>query len=133
MRKLAHATAVALALALPSGGCALLNAAQFATASITNPVTPARLNAVESAMTVAFAALNGYKKACIKGVADVNCRANIAKIQVYTRKAPALLASARAFVRKKDQVNAITAYNELVALIAQFKSEATAAGVPTGG
>ena len=133
MRKLLAACLLALSLA----GCAQLQAALQAgsliTATINNPVTPDRLNAVENTMIIAFAGLNAYKQACLKGAADVNCRSNIAAIQAYTRRIPPLLTQLRLFVRMNDQVNAIVVYNQIQGLIAAFKSTAATAGVPMGG
>lgn len=133
MRKIL--TTVLLVLSLT--GCAqlqaVIQAGQFATATVTNPVTPARLYEVENGMILAFAALNGYRAACLKGAADVNCRANILAIQAYTKRIPPLLAQVRVFVRNNDQINAVVVYNQIIALIANFKSTAAAAGVPTGG
>ncbi len=127
---------LAIALAVSLGGCAtiqtLISAASIATASVTNPVTPERLYEVENGMIVAVAALNAYKKSCLAGAADVNCRANIRAIQAYTRRIPPLLAQARAFVRSGDQVNAVVVYNQILALVANFRSTAAAAGVQIG-
>ena len=122
--------AATLACTLGFGGCATI---QAITSSTTNPVTPERLYQVENAMIVAVAGLNAYRQSCLKGVADVNCRKNIAAIQVYTRRIPPLLTQARTFVRNNDQVNAIVVYNQIMTLIANFKSTAAAAGVPIGG
>ena len=135
MRKLALIVAVALLPAV--AGCArlqaIVQAGQFATASVTNPVTPAMLAEVENGMIIAFAGLNAYKASCRKGAADVNCRENIKAIQAYTRRLPPLVTQVRIFVRNNDKVNAVVAYNQIVALIANFKSAAVAAGVPIGG
>jgi len=128
MRKLFLAAAMVATIAL--GGCTSL---QLITGSTSNPVTPERLYQVENAMIVAVAGLNAYRQSCLKGVADVNCRKNIAAIQVYTRRIPPLLTQARTFVRNNDQVNAIVVYNQIMTLIANFKSTAAAAGVPIGG
>lgn len=133
MRKTLIALTAVFALLTVSGCAALqsvLNATSFITTSVTNPVTPERLNAVEQALTVVFAAGNAWKKACRAGAAEANCRANIATAQTYTRKLPGLLTQLRAFVKNNDQVNAIVVYNQITAIIANFKSAAAQSGIP---
>lgn len=122
-----------LVLALSLGGCVtdnlalnLITAVKAVTVGVDNPVTKSDLNAFENSMIVAFAGLNAYKKACIRGAADVNCRANVAKVQVYTRKLPAALATTRGFVKSGDQVNAVKAYATAKQLFNDFTADATA-------
>ncbi len=133
MRKLL----LALACVISLGGCATVEAlfsiSQFATASISNPVTPDMLNKIELGMRIALDGLKTYRQSCIDGLAEVNCRRNIVAIQAYTRRIPPLLTQARSFVRNNDQIDAIVVYNQIVALIANFKSAATAAGVAIKG
>ena len=128
---------LAVALVVGLGGCAtiqkLIDAGNFATANITNPVTPDRLNKAEQAMIVVFSLGNTWKTLCVQGLAEVNCRKNIAAAQVYTRKLPALLIQTRAFVKNNDQVNAILVYNQMLGLISTFKGQVVAAGVPGAG
>jgi uncharacterized protein YceK len=128
---------LALVLALGLTGCASIQGAfqagQLLTASYTNPVTREMLYNAENALIVAFAGLNAYKKSCLAGAAEANCRGNIARIQVYTRQIPPLLTQLRKFVKANDQVNAVIVYNEVVDLIARFKAVAVEAGVPVGG
>lgn len=122
-----------LPLALALGGCPSmsesLNAVQLATIGVTNPVTKQDLYNFENTMIVAFAALNGYKKACIRGVVDTNCRANVAAMQTYTQQMPGLLATTRNFVKNNDQVNAASAFSTLQTLYGQFKTLALANNV----
>lgn len=123
---------LALALAFGLGACSVtdgVNALSTAIVGTTNPVTKNDLYAFENSMIVAFAGLNAYKKSCIAGAADVNCRANVAKLQVYTRRIPAALATTRAFVRQNDTVNAQIAYTALKQLFADFTAVATANNV----
>ena len=122
-------------LALPGCGSIqkIIDAGNFATANVSNPVTPDRLNKAEQAMTVVFALGNSWKTLCVQGLAEANCRKNIAAAQVYTRKLPALLTQTRAFVKANDQVNAILVYNQILGLIATFKGQVVAAGVPGAG
>jgi len=128
---------LALALVLGLAGCAQLGQAlqvgSLVTASYTNPVTPTMLYQVENGAIIIVAGLGAYKKACLQGVADVNCKANVRKIQVYTKQVRALLPSLRTFVKANDQINAVTVYNEIVSLIGQVKTTAASSGVPMGG
>ena len=133
MRKIILAVALAIGLT----GCGtvqtLMDASQFVTASVTNPITQERLYKVESAMVIAFAALNAYRQACLQGAAETHCRENIAKIQAYTRRIPPLMTQLRTFVANNDQINAIVVYNQVKQLIDSFKAEAAAAGIPLQG
>jgi hypothetical protein len=133
MKKLALVLLVALGI----GGCAqlqaLTGAISLSSTTYSNPVTLDKLYAAENSMIVAFAALGAYKQACSQGVADVNCKANVRKIQAYTRQLPPMLSQVRAFVKNNDQINAVIVYNEVVSLVTNLKSAAVAAGVPMGG
>jgi hypothetical protein len=110
------------------GGCAQIQKAAdvvvAVTKSYTNPVTRADLDAAEGGVQLVFTGLNTYKRACVQGIADKNCRENIKAIQVYTRKVPPILKNLRAFVDSGDQINATTAYNTLMNLIRDVRSEA---------
>jgi hypothetical protein len=125
-----------LSLALFGGGCAQLQTLtgdlSLVTKSIANPVTPADEVAVEVALGGARDLLEVYKNACIAGSADVNCKANIAQIQVYTRQIKPLVAQLRTFVDTNDQINAAAVYNSLKALYTTVKSTATQLGVNLG-
>lgn len=100
-----------------------------ATGSIANPVTRDDLYTFENTMIVAFAGLNAYKKACLRGAVDTNCKANIRAMQVYTRQIPPLLVQARTFVKNNDQVNARLVLDQAKQLYATFSSIAVANGV----
>lgn len=132
MKKLLIAAMVALSL----GGCAtidqVINAAQVVTKSYTNPVTKNDLYQVESGVRIAFTALQAYKDSCAKGLADTNCKSNVAAVQVYTRQLPPLLVQLRGFVKDNDQVNAITVYNQISQLVTNFKSAARNVGINVG-
>lgn len=127
---------LALTLGLALGGCAQLTAIEtglsLATKSITNPVTTKELYEVESTINVGLALLQNYKSACARGAADVNCRDNVAKIQVYTREIPPYLMQLRRFVKANDQINATLIYNNLVTLYSNAKQTATNLGVNMG-
>jgi hypothetical protein len=122
--------------ALLAGGCAQLQAIgtgiSLATKSIANPVTKAEEAQVELALDTAVQALLVYKRACVAGSADKNCKMNIAQIQAYTRQVPSLVAQLRTFVDNNDQVNASVVYNQLTALYTNVKSAAASLGVSLG-
>lgn len=124
---------LALTLGLALAGCAQLQKVVDTTSAIVvgvnNPIGNDELYALENSMIVAFAGLNAYKRACIAGAVGSSCRDVIARLQVHTRKIPPALKRLRAFVRDNDRVNAITAYNEVRAMIDIFKAEASANGV----
>ena len=126
MRKIILAITLSLALS----GCASL---QLATKTIDNPVTRTQEAEVELVLDSALQGLKTYKKACVDGAADVHCRDNIARIQVYTRQVKPLVAQLRTFVDTNDQVNAIVVYNQLTALYTNIKAAAGAVGVNIGG
>lgn len=125
MRKLLTVTLIAVSLS----GCAGL---KLITSSAGNPVTPDVLYQVENTITVAFAGLNAYRRACVLNAVDLRCRENIRAIQPFTRKIPPLLTQLRTFVRVNDQVNAVVVYNELVQLVSNLKSLADAKGIQIG-
>lgn len=122
-----------LALALSLGACAQLQSFEAGIAAVTvgvnNPVTKRDLYNFENGMTVVFAGLNAYKRACVQGAVDAKCKDNIRKIQVYTRQVPAVLRTARNYVKNNDQVNARIAYNTLVELYNEAKAIAISSGV----
>src|SRR4051812_44192457 len=106
MRKLFLAAALTVSL----GGCAtfdnIRDVISIGTSSVANPVTKERLYQLESAATIVFAGLNGWKDSCVRGLINVNCKDQIAQVQVYTRQIPPYLTQLRAFVKNNDQVNA---------------------------
>jgi predicted small secreted protein len=125
-----------VALAFGVAGCAQMQAVgtgiSLATKSIANPVTKTEEAQVELAVDTAIQALLVYKRACVQGTADVNCRDNIHQIQAYTRQVPPLVAQLRHFVDTNDQVNATVVYNELTTLYVNVKNAAAALGVNLG-
>lgn len=127
---------LALTLTLSLAGCAtfenIKTAIQLGTASIANPVTPTRLNEMESAVTLVFAGLNAWKKTCADGLINANCRDQVAAVQVYTRQIPPYLTQLRGFVKVNDQVNATVVFNSITALIGTVKSQAAASGQQIG-
>jgi hypothetical protein len=132
MRRILASLAVVLVL----GGCAQLqtlqNIAHFATATVSNPVTPEMEAQIELGFDAAVQILLTYRRACIRGEADVNCRRNIEIIQPYTREAKPLIARLRSFVDNNDQVNAVVAYNQLVGLYGSLKTSAASVGMNVG-
>lgn len=132
-------TIFAVTLALSLTGCASIpglpslqsiqTAVQLGTASVTNPVTPERLNQAESALVLVFTGLNAWKASCKNGVIPPACRDQIASVQVYTRKLKPILVELRGFVRNNDQVNAFVAFNTFSSLIATVKTQAAQNGV----
>jgi hypothetical protein len=128
---------LAITLSLSLGACAQLqtlqNIAKFATATITNPVTKEMEAQIELGFDAALQVLLAYRRACIAGTADVNCKRNIEVIQPYTRQAKPLIAQLRSFVDNNDQVNATVAYNQLVALYGNLKRSAAEVGMNIGG
>lgn len=136
MRHLRIAVAI---VALSLGGCASIpglpslqsiqTAVQLGTASVANPVTPARLEQAESALVLVFTGLNAWKASCRNGALPASCRDQIASVQVYTRKLKPILVELRGFVQKNDQVNAFVAFNTFSSLIATVKTQAAQSGV----
>lgn len=123
-------------IVLSLGGCAQLQAVSqgisLATKTITNPVTKEEEAKIELAMDTALQLLLTYRRACIAGNADVNCKANIRMLQPYTRAAVPLLAQLRSFVDNNDQINASVVYNQLTALYVNLKAAAQSVGVNVG-
>lgn len=124
---------LAIVIAFSVAGCAQvqksLDVISGIVVGVNNPVGKNELYALENSMIVAFAGLNAYKRACIAGAVGSGCRDVIKRLQVHTRKIPPALTRLRAFVKNNDQVNALTAYSEVKAMIDIFKAEATANGV----
>jgi len=127
---------IVLALTLSVAGCAQLQTLQslahFSTATISNPVTKEMEAQIELGFDAAIQILLSYRRACIAGNADVNCRRNIEVIQPYTRQAKPLIVQLRSFVDNNDQVNAVVAYNQLVGLYGNLKASAAAVGMNVG-
>jgi|KBSMisStandDraft_5_1062788.scaffolds.fasta_scaffold247144_3 uncharacterized protein YceK len=120
-----------VALSLSLTGCASL---QLATKTIDNPVTRTQEAEVELVLdTFVQGPLKAYKRACVDGAADVNCRDNIARVQVYTRQIKPLVKQLRDFVDDDDQINAIKIYNQLTDLYRNIKAAAAAVGIRVGG
>jgi hypothetical protein len=132
MRKIA----LVLALAAGLGGCATSTAVwqgiSLATKTINNPVTKEEEAKIELAMDTALQLLLTYRRACVAGKADANCKANIRSLQPYTRAAVPLLGQLRAFVDSNDQINASVVYNQLTALYVNLKTAANSVGVNVG-
>lgn len=133
MRRLFASVAVVLML----GGCVQLQSLgtviSLGTASIANPITKVREAQIEAGFDTAVQLMLAYRRACIKGAADVHCRANIGMIQPYTRQAQnILLPQLRKFVDANDQVNAVVIFNQLATLYSDMKSVAATAGVNVG-
>jgi type IV pilus biogenesis protein CpaD/CtpE len=127
---------IAAALALSLGGCAQLQAIStgisLSQASIANPVTKTKEGEIELAINSAIVVLNTYKRACIAGTADKNCKDNIRQVQAYTRQIKPLVAQLRNFVDANDQINAVVVFNQLTTLYTNFKAAATSLGVNLG-
>ena len=127
---------LALTLSLALAGCAQLEAItggiSLATASVANPVTPTKEGEIELALNSAVQVLITYKRACLAGSADKNCRDNIRQIQAYTRQIKPMVAQLRGFVDTNDQVNAVVVYNQLSQLYANMKAAAASLGVSIG-
>lgn len=132
MRKLAAIGLVALSL----GGCASLQTAgqiaTIATKTIDNPVTEQELFQIEASLRIVTEGLVTYRRQCLAGTVDKNCRANIEAIQPYSRKVPALLTQLRAFVRTQDKVNAWIVYQQLGNLYTTITTTAAQRGVSLG-
>lgn len=134
MKKLLIAAALACAVTL--GGCSTLQnigtAVSLATKSVTNPVTKDDLYKVEAGVRIAFTALQAYKDSCAQGLVDKACKVNVAAVQQYTRQLPPLLAQLRTFVKNNDQINATVVYNQVSALISNFRKAAANVGINVG-
>ena len=135
MRRFQLAVAAVL-VALSLGGCAQLSVLtqgiSLATKTISNPVTKEDEAKVELAVDTALQVLLVYKRACIAGTADKNCKSNVAMLQPYTRAAVPLLGQLRQFVDNNDQINASVVYNQLTALYTNLKAAAQSVGVNVG-
>lgn len=130
MRKIA----LALVLALSLGGCAnLRDAVSIGTASVQNPVTRDRLYALEVGVDTVIIGLNAYRKECLAGRVDVNCKQNIRLVQPYVAQLPPLLTRLRRFVKTNDQVNAVSAFNELAGALGDAKGVAAQYGIKLPG
>lgn len=125
--------ALALVISLSLGGCAAFQKIEsvlsIGTASIANPVTPDKLNDVESAAILVFTGLKAWKTSCVQGLIPASCKSQIAAVQVYTVQIPPYLTQLRTFVKTNDQVNAVVVYNNITALITTVKTQAAANGV----
>lgn len=132
MRKIVLAAFFTISLA----GCATFKnietAIQLGTASVVNPVTPTRLNQMESAVTLVFAGLNAWKKSCQDLLLEQRCRQQIASVQIYTRQIPPYLTQLRTFVKSNDQVNATVVFNQVIDLINTVKTQAATSGQNIG-
>lgn len=132
MRRINIAAAL-VAVSLVLGGCQffanLQNFASLGTASISNPVTPERLQKLEQGAILLFTGLNAWRDACEAGTINPTCREQIRAVQAYTIKIPPYLRQLREFVRKNDQVNAAVVFNQAVGIISIVKQEAAANGV----
>jgi hypothetical protein len=126
-----------LTLSVVLAGCAntmaelkaVETAFQLGTASVANPVTKDRLNQMESAVTLVFAGLEGWKKSCAQALLPPACKDQIGEVQVYTRQLTPYLVQIRTFVKTNDQVNAGVVWNNVVNLISTVKTQAAAGGV----
>lgn len=128
---------IIIGLSLSLGACAQLQTLStgisLATKTITNPVTKNEEAQIELALDAVIDGLRAYKKACIQGTADKNCKINIAQIQVYTRQIKPLVIQLRGFVDNNDQINASVVYNQLTALYTNIKGAALNLGINIGG
>ncbi len=132
MKRILIVTALALSLAGCAEMQAISNGVSLATASISNPVTKTKEGEIELALNSAVQVLMTYKRACIAGTADKNCRDNIAQIQAYTRQIKPMVIQLRGFVDNNDQVNAVVVYNQLSQLYVNMKAAASSLGVSLG-
>lgn len=127
---------LALTLSLSLSGCLTIQqletAATLGTASVANPVTKTRLNQMESTVTLLFAGLNAWKRSCVQGLINVDCKQQIRTVQVYTMQVPLYLSQLRKFVKNNDQVNAGVVFNQLTDIIGTIKSHAAAGGATIG-
>ena len=133
IRRIITGAALSIGIALSVAGCAQMKAIStgisLSTASIANPVDKTKEAEIELAATSAFTVLNTYRRSCLAGTADNNCKDNIRQIQPYVRQLKPLMAQLRDFVDHNDQVNAVVAYNQVAALLSGFQQTATTAGV----
>lgn len=126
---------LAIILILPLTGCAGLAEKAFnlptglLTQSIQNPITKKQLYEIENGLVIAVVSLNVYKGKCIRKEIDRSCRATIARLQTYTRKARPLLNSLREFVKDNDQINAKVIFTTLYNLFTDFRALASTKGI----
>lgn len=136
MRRIA-ALLIVFTLALPAGGCQFFKNietfVQLGTASITNPVTPKRLDQMQQATIVVFTGLNAWRDSCEQGLIPKSCYDQIESVQVYTRQIKPFLEQLRKFVRNNDQVNATVVWNQVIDIIGIVKGRAAENGVTIGG
>ena len=117
--------ALLLALALALGGCAKLKPL----VGWDNPVTPQMMYQVEQTAVVVVSGLNAYRSLCVQKIIDQKCRDVIVQIQSFTRPAAKQLVTLRRYFKNNDRINAINAYNTLVALLADARAVAKQHGV----
>jgi uncharacterized protein YceK len=104
-------------------GCATLQKLQD---TYNGAVTKENLYAIENGAVVVFAGLKAYRQSCEAGALPASCRDVVARVQVYTRKVPPLLASLRYYVKQGDQTSAYAVAKNLEAIIDQVKAIAKA-------
>lgn len=114
-----------LVLGLSLSGCL----AHKIVAGVDNPVTPQMMYNVEQTAVVVVSSLNTYRTLCVQKVIDQKCRDTIIQLQSFTRPAAKQLVTLRAYFRNNDRLNAINAYNTLVALLADARAVALTNGV----
>jgi hypothetical protein len=99
------------------------------TKSVANPVTRDTLYRVENGLRVAVAGLQTYKNYCEDRPVGDRCDAVVAQLQSYSKRARPLVRQLRVFVRKNDQVNAITVFGTLRAIWEDFRITAAQEGI----
>jgi hypothetical protein len=128
--------AIAL-LSLALGGCSTLDFAgqvlDVSTKSVANPVSKDDLAKIELTSDAVLKGLVLYRRACLRKLADTNCRSNITALQVYTRQIPPYKKQLELFVANDDQINIATVYNRLASLFTDIKNTATKLGVSIKG
>lgn len=107
-------------------------ALQLGTASVANPVTTERLYQIESTISLVFVGLNTWKRSCIAGLINADCKQQIRTVQIYTMQIKPYLKQLRAFVRSNDQINATVVFNQLTDIIGIVRSQAAAGGQNLG-
>lgn len=138
MKKLFLVPFLLLSFALAS--CATLDSLKSAltigTASVNNPVTREQQAAVESSYQIAVSAALAYSRLrrCKAGetasiVNQCSQWTIVQKLKSANRIAYTQLVNLRRFMDNNQTINAIGAYNAVVAAIADFKSTAAASGI----
>lgn len=127
MRKVAIIAAY-LCLSGCAGNSILQGGSSFTT-PINNPVTPTMLYEAENVFTIAVTGALSYKNLCVRKLVPDSCRNVVGVLQSYSRQAKPMLVTLRRFVRDNDQVNAVTVYNSVRQLLANFQQVAAASGV----